>query len=137
MTAIHPLLTNGEYPLLDVFWTMLYLFLWILWIFLLIRILTDVFRSPDLSGWGKALWTIFIVILPLIGVLAYLIVRGGSMQDRDYKQAQATDQAVREYVRSAAGSPSTADELTKLAALRDQGVLTTEEYEAQKAKLLA
>ena len=135
--AIVPLVSNGEYPLLDVFWSMLFLFMWILWIFLLIRIISDVFRSHDLSGWGKAGWTILLIVLPFIGALSYLIVRGGSMQERDIAQAERTDAAVRAYVQSAAGtSTSAAEEISKLAALKDQGLLTEEEFAAQKAKLL-
>lgn len=134
---VQPLLTNGQYPLLDVFWTMMWFFLWILWIFLLVRILTDVFRADDLSGWGKALWTIFLIILPYLGALIYLIARGGSMHRRDVQQAEDADQRMRAYVRSAAGtSASSADELAKLADLRERGVLTDAEYEAQKARVL-
>jgi hypothetical protein len=138
MAGLAPLVTNGEYPLLDVFWTMMWLFLWILWIFLLVRILGDVFRSKDLGGGAKAGWTIFIIVLPLLGVLVYLIARGGSMHEREMRRAQEADEVVRAYVRSAAGtSASTADELAKLADLKDRGVLTEEEYLGQKAKLLA
>ncbi len=97
----------------------------------------DIFRSHDLSGWGKALWFLFVLIIPLIGVLVYLIVRGGSMQQRMQRQAQQDDQQFREYVQDAAGSQSTADQLTKLADLRDRGVITNEEFESQKAKILA
>lgn len=125
-------------PLFDVFWTMLWLFLWILWIFLLIRILTDVFRSPDLSGWAKAGWTLFVILVPLVAVLVYLVVRGSSMHQRDLRNAVAAEDAVRAYVQSVAGtSASTAEELAKLASLRDAGVLTDEEFAAQKARLLA
>jgi ABC-type multidrug transport system fused ATPase/permease subunit len=131
------LAARQDYPLLNLFWTMLWLFLWILWIFLLIRIILDIFRSDDLGGWGKALWVIFIIILPFLGVLVYLIARGSSMHRRDAREARATDEAMRDYIQSAAGtSTSTAEELGKLAALRDQGVLTQAEFDAQKAKLL-
>ncbi|WGL52383.1 SHOCT domain-containing protein [Nocardioides sp. BP30] len=137
MAPVTPLLTNGQYPLLDVFWTMMWLFLWILWIFLLVRILSDVFRSNDLGGWGKALWTIFLIVLPYLGVLVYLIARGGSMHRREAQRAEDADELMRAYVRSAAGtSASTADELSKLADLRERGVLTDAEYDAQKTKLL-
>jgi Short C-terminal domain/Phospholipase_D-nuclease N-terminal len=125
------------YPLLDAFWTMLWFFLWILWIFLVIRILIDVFRSDDMGGWAKAGWTVFIVVLPLIGVLVYLIARGQGMAKRDVKEAQAQDAELRDYVRDAAGpQPSVGDELGKLAALRDSGVLTDAEFAQQKARLL-
>ncbi len=127
-----------NYPLLNLFWTMLWLFIWILWIFLLVRIILDIFRSDDLGGWSKALWVIFIIILPFIGVLVYLIARGSGMQKRDVRDARAADQEMRSYIRSAAETPpSTAEELSKLASLRDQGVLTEAEFDTQKAKLLA
>ena len=124
-------------PLLDLFWTMLVLFLWIAWFWLVITIFIDIFRSHDLGGWGKALWSIFIVILPFIGVLVYLIARGGSMQQRAIDAAAAQEKATRQYIRDVSGEASTAEEITKLAALREQGVLSDEEFQQQKAKLLA
>jgi len=128
---------NG-YPLLDVFWTMLWLFLWILWIFLLIRIINDIFRSPDLSGGTKALWTIFLIVLPLLGALVYLIARGGKMHEHELKRAEATEHAARSYIQQAAGtSPSVAEEIAKLADLRDRGILTAAEFEGEKAHLLS
>ena len=133
-----PLGAAQDYPLLNLFWTMLWLFIWILWIFLLVRIILDIFRSDDLGGWSKALWVIFIIILPFIGVLVYLIARGSGMQKRDVRDARAADQEMRSDIRSAAATPaSPAEELSKLASLRDQGVLTEAEFDAQKAKLLA
>ncbi len=135
MSNASVLADSWNFPLLNVFLTMLWFFLWILWIFLLIRVFMDIFRSSDLGGWGKAGWTIFVIILPFLGVLVYLIARGSGMQKRDISQAQQADQEARAYIQQAAGSgPS--DELAKLAALRDQGVLTDEEFAAQKAKLL-
>lgn len=132
-----PLVTRG-YPMLDVFWTILWVFVWILWIFLLVRIISDIFRSQDLGGGAKAAWTIFVILVPLIAVLAYLIVRGGSMHVREAHRARDTEDAMRSYIRSAAGtSASPAEELAKLAELRDRGVLTQEEFETQKAKVLA
>jgi hypothetical protein len=124
-------------PLLDLFFAMLWFFLFIAWIWVVISVLVDVFRSDDLSGWGKALWAIFIIVLPLLGVLIYLIARGGGMQERAVAQAAAHEKAQRAYIQQAAGSSSTADELEKLAGLRNSGVLSEEEYQAQKAKLLA
>ena len=129
-----------DYPVLDLFLTMLYFFLFVIWIWLLIMVFVDIFRSHDLNGWGKALWAIFIIILPFLGVLVYLIARGSGMQKRDVRQARAADQEMRSYIREVAatpGAPTTAEELTKLATLRDQGVLTQAEFDAQKAKLLA
>jgi hypothetical protein len=116
---------------------MLWFFLFFIWIWLLITVFVDLFRSHDLSGWGKAGWAIFVIILPLLGVLFYLIFRGGSMQQRQQQDAAQQEQAFRSYVQDAASSSSsTADELTKLAQLRDQGVITPEEFERQKTKLL-
>ena len=125
-----------QYPLLDAFLTMLWFFVWVLWIFLLFWIIFDVFRSRDLSGWAKAGWLIFIVILPFLGVLVYLIARGGKMHERQVRDAQAQEQEFRSYVRDAAGSGS-ADELSKLADLRDRGVITEGEFQQGKAKILA
>jgi putative oligomerization/nucleic acid binding protein/phospholipase D-like protein len=125
-----------QYPLLDAFLTMLWFFIWILWIFLVIRIIFDVFRSRDLSGWAKALWLILIIVLPFIGVLVYLIARGGKMHERDAREAQAADEQFKSYVRDAAGA-SQADELAKLADLKDRGVITDAEFEQGKAKILA
>ena len=129
----------SSYPLLDAFLTMLWIFLFIIWIWLLIVVFADIFRSPDLSGWAKALWVLGIIILPWLGVLIYLIARGGKMHERQVQQAQAQEQAFRQYVQeTAATSPGgSADELAKLADLRDKGVITDAEFQAQKAKLLA
>jgi len=126
-------------PLLDLFWTMLWFFLFIAWIWLLISIITDIFRSDDLSGWAKALWILFVIIVPWLGALIYLIARGGSMQERAMRDATERAKAQRQYIQEVAstGAPSSAEELTKLAQLRDSGVITTDEFEAQKAKLLA
>jgi type VI protein secretion system component VasK len=126
-----------NYPLLDAFLTMLWLFVWILWIFLVVWILLDIFRSHDLGGWAKALWVIFIIVLPFLGVLCYLIARGGSMHERQRRDAQAQEQEFRTYVRDAAGDRSSADELTKLADLRDRGVITDAEFQQGKAKVLS
>lgn len=125
-------------PILDIFWTMLWFFLFFIWIWMLISIFGDIFRS-DMSGWGKAGWSIFIIVLPLLGVLIYLIVHGGKMQERSVRAAQQMEQAQRDYIQSVAGSgsASTADELAKLAELKNQGVISDQEFEAQKAKLLA
>src|ERR1700758_4036915 len=130
-------LASSSYPLLNIFWTIFELFLWIIWIWILIWIFIDIFRSRDLSGWGKALWFLFVLFIPLIGVLVYLIVRGSSMQDRARQEAQQQDQEARRYIQEAAGAPSTADQLAKLADLRDRGVITPAEFESQKAKILA
>jgi len=132
-----PLASSYSYPLLGAFWTILEIFLWVLWIWILIYVFIDIFRSHDLSGWAKALWFIFVLFIPLIGVLIYLIARGGSMQERAQQQARQQDKEFRAYVQDAAGSGNTADQLTKLAELRDRGVITAEEFEREKAKVLA
>jgi hypothetical protein len=124
------------YPVLDAFVTILWFFLWVIWLVLVFRIILDIFRSHDISGWAKALWLIFILILPFIGVVIYLIARGGKMHEHDVNAARAQDQAFRSYIRDAAG-PSQADELAKLASLKDSGALSEEEFQQQKAKILS
>ena len=125
-----------SYPVLGAFWTILMVFLWVIWFWILITIFIDLFRSHDLSGWAKALWFIFILFLPLLGVLVYLIARGNSMHERATQEAQQQDRQFRAYVQEAAGPQSTADQLAKLADLRDRGVITADEFESQKAKIL-
>ena len=131
--------SSYSYPVLGVFWTILMIFLWVIWFWILITIIIDIFRSHDLSGWAKALWFLFVLIIPLVGVLVYIVVRGGSMHERSVRQAQHQDEAFRHYVQQAAASSpaSTADQLTKLADLRDRGVITAEEFDREKAKILA
>lgn len=127
----------SSYPLLDVFWTIFLFFLWVMWFWILISVFIDIFRSRDLSGGGKALWFLFVLLIPLVGVLVYLLVRGGSMHERATRQAQQQDQAFREYVQSAAQTPAnSADQLEKLASLRDRGVITPQEFDSEKAKVL-
>ena len=128
--------SSSSYPLLNLFWTMLEFFLWVVWIWLLIWVFIDIFRSRDLSGWAKALWVLFVVVLPFLGVLVYLIARGGKMHERAEQQAYRQDQEARAYVQQVAGT-STADQLAKLADLRDRGVISAEEFEREKAKALA
>jgi hypothetical protein len=132
-----PLAASSNYPVLDVFWTMFEIFAFVIWFWLLFMVLMDVFRSSDLSGWGKAGWTIFVLLLPLIGILIYLIVRGRSMHQRAAQQSARQEEAFRSYVQDAAGSPpSSADQLAKLADLRQRGVITTDEFEQEKSKVL-
>ncbi len=126
------------YPLLSIFWTMLEFFLFFLWIWLLIIVFLDIFRSHDLGGFAKALWVIFLIILPFLGVFIYLIARGGKMHERAAEQAMQQQKAFDAYVKQAAGtSGSSVDDLAKLADLKSKGVITDAEFEAQKAKLLA
>jgi hypothetical protein len=128
-----------QYPILDFFLTMLEFFLFVIWIWLLIMVFSDIFRSHDLGGWAKALWSIFIIVIPFLGVFVYLIARGGSMHDRAAEQAAQQQKAFDQYVKQAAGTPgeTSADQLHKLADLKSQGVLTDAEFESQKAKILA
>ncbi len=125
------------YPILDIFWTILQIFVFIIWIWILIAIFGDIFRSHDMGGLAKALWVIFVIIVPLLGVLVYLIARGGSMHERAVAQAQRQQQAFDSYVRQTAGGSSHVDDLAKLADLKEKGAITEAEFEAQKAKLLA
>jgi hypothetical protein len=128
-------LLAADYPLLDVFWTMLWFFVFILWIWVIVGIITDIFRSHDLGGFSKAFWLLFVIFLPILGVLAYLIARGSKMHEHAAADAQAQDTAFRSYVQEAAGG--SASELSKLADLRDRGVLTEEEFQGEKARILA
>jgi ABC-type multidrug transport system fused ATPase/permease subunit len=126
-----------DYPLLGAFWTILWLFLFFVWIWILISVFIDIFRSRDLGGWGKALWVIFVIILPFLGVFIYLIARGGQMHERAEQQAAQQEKDFRGYVQQVAGDSNPADQLAKLADLKDRGVITDEEFAAQKAKILA
>jgi len=133
------LLATYQYPILDFFLTMLYFFLFIIWIWLLIYVFMDIFRSHDLSGWTKALWVIFVIIIPFLGVFVYLIARGSKMQERSAAEAAQQQKQFDAYVREAAGTggDTPADQLSKLADLKSQGVITDAEFEAQKSKVLA
>jgi ABC-type multidrug transport system fused ATPase/permease subunit len=126
-----------DYPLLGAFWTILWLFLFFIWIWILISVFVDIFRSQDLGGWGKALWVIFVIILPFLGVFVYLIARGGKMHERAAQQAAQQEKEFRGYVQDVATSSDPAEQLTKLADLKDRGVITEDEFAAQKAKILA
>ncbi|MBM7442727.1 SHOCT domain-containing protein [Streptomyces sp. HB132] len=133
-----------DYPLLNLFLTMMFLFLWVLWFFLLFKVVTDIFRDHSLSGWTKAAWLIFVIVLPYVGVLVYLIARGKGMGRREVKEAENREAAFRQYVKQAAhddggtgaGGGHVAD-LAKLSELREKGHLSQEEYEKAKEKLLA
>jgi hypothetical protein len=127
----------AEFGTGQVLWSMIWFFLFFIWIMLLFSVFADIFRSRDLSGWGKALWSLFVLILPYLGVFVYLIVRGHKMQENSIAQAQAADAATRDYIRSAAGSGGTAAELERLADLKTQGVIDDAEFAAAKAKLLS
>jgi phospholipase D-like protein/putative oligomerization/nucleic acid binding protein len=125
----------SDYPFLDVFWTMIIFFLWVIWIWFLIYILTDVFRRHDVGGGTKALWCIFIIFLPFLGALVYLIANGQGMAERNVKEVQTAQKQTDEYIRSVAGGP--AGEIEKAKQLLDSGAISNDEYAALKARALA
>src|ERR1700733_9737962 len=122
------------YPLLSIFWTMLEIFFF--WIYLLFIVFVDIFRSQDMGGLAKALWIIFVIVLPYLGVFVYLIARGGKMHERAAAQAQQQQKVFDSYVQQAAGGSSTADQLSKLADLKEKATITEAEFASEKAKLL-
>jgi len=125
------------YPLADLFGTMLGLFIFIIWFWLLIVVFSDIFRSHDMGGWAKALWVIFVIILPYLGILVYLIARGGKMHERAAAAAAQQQKAIDSRIQQAAGAGGSADQLAKLAKLKEDGVLSQAEFDAEKAKVLA
>ncbi|WP_322751340.1 MULTISPECIES: SHOCT domain-containing protein [unclassified Frankia] len=129
--------THYQYPLLSVFWTMLWFFLFLLWFYLLFAVISDVLLSHDLSGWGKAAWIIFVILLPLFGILVYLIFRGDSMHERAARRSARQEEDFRDYVRTTAGTASPSEELSRLAELRDRGAISDAEFEQMKARVLA
>ncbi len=129
------MLIAADYPFMDVLWSMIIFFFWVIWIWIVIQVLIDVFRRHDIGGFPKALWVIFVVILPWLGVLIYLIAEHDGMRDRSLKQAQAQKQAFDDYVRDASGG--SAGEIAKAKELLDSGAIDQAEFEAIKAKALA
>lgn len=123
-------------PLFDLFWSMLWFFLFVAWIAVVFSVVVDIFRNHATNGFTKAIWVLFVIVLPWLGVLIYLIANGDGMAQRSMEVAQERDQATRAYIQQAA-SVSTANELQKLGQLHSQGVLSDSEFAAQKAKLLA
>lgn len=132
------MMTLAEFGTGQLLWSMLWFFMFVIWFWLLISIFGDIFRSDDLSGWGKALWIIFIVVAIWLGVLVYLIARGKGMQERSMKAMAEQQSAQRAYIQSVAGSSaSTAEELARLADLRDKGAITEAEFQSLKAKAIS
>ncbi|MGP3999544.1 SHOCT domain-containing protein [Streptomyces sp. 8N706] len=127
-----------DYPLLGAFWTMMWIFLWILWIVLVFRVIGDVFRDDSLSGWGKTGWTFFVMILPFLGIFVYLIARGRDMGKREQQSARARQESLDAYIRGTAASTGTgrADELVKLSELKNKGDITEAEFQHAKQKVL-
>ncbi|MEU9329651.1 SHOCT domain-containing protein [Streptomyces canus] len=129
-----------DYPLLSVFWSMLLFFLWIMWFVLLFRVVVDIFRDDDMSGWAKAGWLAFTILLPFLGVFVYVIARGKNMGRREISQARAQQEAFDARIREAAGTqtqPSSIDELAKLSDIRARGDITDEEFRRAKELVLA
>jgi hypothetical protein len=126
----------AEFGTGQVLWSMLWFFMFFIWIWLLIIVFSDIFRSHDMGGWAKALWVIFVIVLPYLGVFVYLIARGHKMQEHMVQSAQAQDAANRQYVQSVVGTKSPADEIAHLADLKASGAITEEEFQAGKAKAL-
>jgi Short C-terminal domain/Phospholipase_D-nuclease N-terminal len=126
----------AEWGVGQVLWSMLWFFMFVIWIWMIIVIFSDVFRSEDLSGWGKAIWSIFIIFLPFLGIFAYLIARGGGMAERSAKAAQDANQATQAYIRDAAAVSTDADQLAKLADLHAAGKISDAEYATAKAKVI-
>jgi Phospholipase_D-nuclease N-terminal/Short C-terminal domain len=129
------LIAEADFPFLEFLWAMIIFFAWVIWIWIAITVLIDVFRRHDIGGWGKAAWTVFIIVLPFLGVLVYLIAQHEGMRERSAKQAQAQQQAFDQYVRDAAGG--SAAEIAKAKELLDAGTITQEEFDAIKAKAVS
>jgi hypothetical protein len=127
----------ADYPFLDVLWTLIIFFAWVAYIWMLVVILTDVFSRKDIGGWAKAGWTVFMIVLPFVGVLTYLIAQHDGMAQRQAERAQASQRQVDEYVRSVAGHDGAASEIEKAKHLLDSGAISQTEYDALKAKALA
>jgi hypothetical protein len=127
----------ADYPFLNIFWTMILFFFWVAWIWVLIGIISDLFRRDDASGWIKALWTIVLIFVPFVGVLAYLIVNGQDMAERSNRHTQAKRARFDEYVQTTASNGGPAGEIEKAKALLDSGAITQAEFDSLKAKALA
>lgn len=127
----------ASYPFGGIFWSMLIFFFWVIWIWMVVTILMDVFRRRDIGGWSKALWIVFVVVLPYLGILVYLIANHDGMAERRMSEAQASQQQFDSYVREAAGTGGVASEIEKAKALLDSGAITAGEFESIKAKALA
>lgn len=126
-----------DYPLLNVFWSVFWFFLWVMWLVLLFRVITDIFRDDTLGGWPKAAWLILVLIVPFLGVFVYVCVRGHEMGRREAEHSRRSREEFREYVQEVAGGTGGADELMKLAELRKRGDLTEEEFRQAKSRALA
>ena len=124
----------ADYPFFEVFWTIVVFFAWVAWIWIVITVFVDIFRRHDISGWGKAGWVVFVIVLPFLGVLVYLIAQHDGMRERSLKQVQEQQAAMDDYVRETAGG--SAAEIAKAKELLDAGTITQAEFDAIKAKAL-
>jgi Phospholipase_D-nuclease N-terminal len=133
------MLFAADYPFMDVLWTMIIFFCWVVWIWMMIAILTDVFRRRDIGGWAKAAWTVFLIVLPFVGALVYLIAQHDGIAERNVKQAQVAQAEFDDYVRTVArnGGDGAAAEIEKGKRLLDSGAITQAEFDAIKAKAIA
>jgi uncharacterized membrane protein len=129
------MLIAADYPFLEVLWTMILFFAWVAWLWILFTVFADLFRRDDIGGWGKAAWVVFVIVLPFLGVLIYLIAQHDGMRERSERQARAQRQAFDQHLREAAGGSAT--EIAKAKELLDAGAITQEEFEAIKAKALS
>ena len=129
------MLVAADYPFLNILWTMIIFFAWVAWIWIVITVLVDIFRRDDIGGWGKAGWVVFVIVVPFLGVLIYLIAQHDGMRERSMKQAQTQQAAMDQYVRDTAGG--SAAEIAKAKELLDSGAITQAEFEAIKQKALA
>ena len=131
------MLIAADYPFLNILWSMIIFFAWVAWLFILFRVIADIFRRHDTSGWGKAAWLVFVILLPFLGVFIYLIANGDEMGKRDLDQARAAQANMDDYVKSVAGSGGPAAEIDKAKQLLDSGAITQAEFDAIKAKAIA
>jgi uncharacterized membrane protein YcjF (UPF0283 family) len=129
------MLLAADYPFLDVLWTMILFFAWVAWLWIVVTVFVDLFRRDDIGGWGKAGWVVFVIVLPFLGVLIYLIAQHDGMQERNERQFRAQKAAFDQQVREAAGG--SASEIAKAKELLDSGAITQSEFEAIKAKALS
>ena len=127
----------ADYPFLDILWTMIIFFTWVVWLWMMFTILTDVFRRRDIGGWAKAAWTVFLILLPFLGALVYLIANHGGMTDRRVADMQEAQAQFDERVRSVAARDGAAMEIEKGKQLLDSGAITPQEFDAIKAKAIA
>jgi hypothetical protein len=131
------MLVAADYPFLDIFWSMLIFFCWVIWIWMVIGIFADIFSRRDISGWSKAFWCVFIIVLPFLGVLIYLIANSDGMAERKMGQVKAQQAEFDDYVQNVAASAGPAGEIDKAKKLLDSGAITQAEFDALKAKALA